>query len=44
MIINYSDLDTKSYDYCIIGSGVAGSIIANRLSENFKILLIEGGW
>lgn len=43
MLINYSDLRTNNYDYCIVGSGVAGSIIANRLSKNFKILLVEGG-
>ena len=43
MLINYSDIKKKNYDYCIIGSGVAGSIIADRLSKKFKILLIEGG-
>ncbi|XP_057671968.1 glucose dehydrogenase [FAD, quinone]-like [Diorhabda carinulata] len=42
---NDTILDYGTYDFVIIGAGVSGSIIANRLSEitTWRILLIEPG-
>ena len=40
---NYADIDVRSYDALVVGSGFAGSVVARELAERkgYRVLIVE---
>ena len=38
-----STIEDRDFDFCIIGAGISGIILADQLSEQFQVALIESG-